>query len=124
FDKLKCGVALLLPKGIAQQASQQADILPQGIVLYGSVLIFDLVFFETPLLGSKRRSHSATSCQMPDRADAMCTSVRLCARHAKMCPPGSSIIFSCNIMHGPSMPTKIVIATRESLLAMWQANFI
>ena len=54
-----------------------------------------------------------------------CASVRVGAWHAKMGAGSNSANFShSNIMPNSSIPSKIVIATRESALALWQANFI
>ncbi|SFO13374.1 hydroxymethylbilane synthase [Nitrosospira briensis] len=51
--------------------------------------------------------------------------IRLDAQHAKMGTRSNSVTFSfVIIMPNSSIPAKIVIATRESALALWQANFI
>src|SRR5512134_859763 len=53
LDQIESRLTFLLTQCIAQHASQQADVLAQGIILYRSVFFIGMVSIDTSILGSK-----------------------------------------------------------------------
>src|SRR6185437_13007152 len=93
FDKIESRFTFLFTQRIAQHASQQADVLAQGIVLDRPLFIVSMISGGAFVLGNKS-THNAALLAMHMREDALCAAIQVGVWHAKINISSNSVIFS------------------------------